>query len=231
MATQLQSHVIGVPVASSEWQNSTMKAVMRLNCPRQYHDLHLSENTNRSLVTCSVKAESAINGKNRNRRKADVFAVANSVREHVRLSPKLSEALKGKLSLGARILQGGGMRKVFKHLFSVSQKEKLIRASQCYLSTTAGPIAGILFVSTEKVSFCSERTIKLSCPNGKSVRVHYKVTIPLEKIEAVNQSENVKRPSQKYMQIVTADNFDFWFMGFLNYQKSFETLQQVISQV
>lgn len=93
----------------------------------------------------------------------------------VSLSPKISDAVKGKLSLGARILQVGGMKKVFKHLFGVSEKERLIKASQCYLSTTAGPIAGILFVSTEKVAFCSERTIKLSCPNGKSVRVHYKV--------------------------------------------------------
>lgn len=100
---------------------------------------------------------------------------ANGFKSAVSLSPKISDAVKGKLSLGARILQVGGMQKVFKHLFGVSEKERLIKASQCYLSTTAGPIAGVLFVSTEKVAFCSERTIKLSCPNGKSVRVHYKV--------------------------------------------------------
>lgn len=93
----------------------------------------------------------------------------------VKLSPKLSEAVKGKLSLGARILQVGGMRKVFKYLFTVGEKERLIKASQSYLSTTAGPIAGVLFISTEKVGFCSERMIKLSCPNGKSIRVLYKV--------------------------------------------------------
>jgi len=51
-----------------------------------------------------------------------------------------------------------------------------LKVSQCYLSTTAGPIAGLLFVSTEKVAFCSERSIKISSPSGKSVRVHYKVT-------------------------------------------------------
>ena len=33
------------------------------------------------------------------------------------------------------------------------------------------------------------------------------------------------------MEIVTVDNFDFWFMGFLNYQKTFSYLQEAISQV
>lgn len=41
----------------------------------------------------------------------------------------------------------------------------------------------------------------------------------------------MKKPSQKYMEIVTVDDFDFWFMGFLNYQKAFKYLQQaVVSQ-
>ncbi|XP_034698262.1 uncharacterized protein LOC117923871 [Vitis riparia] len=35
------------------------------------------------------------------------------------------------------------------------------------------------------------------------------VSIPLRKIKRTNQSENVTKPSQKYMEIVTVDNFDF----------------------
>lgn len=56
------------------------------------------------------------------------------------------------------------------------------------------------------------------------------VLIPLRKIKTANQSENVKKPSQKYIEIVTVDDFDFWFMGFLNYQKALKCLQQAISQ-
>lgn len=56
------------------------------------------------------------------------------------------------------------------------------------------------------------------------------VLIPLAKINRVNKSENMKKPSQKYMELVTVDNFDFWFMGFLNYQKTFRYLQQAIYQ-
>ncbi|PQP98359.1 putative GEM-like protein 8 [Prunus yedoensis var. nudiflora] len=109
-------------------------------------------------------------------------------------------------------------------------ERELLKASQCYLSTTAGPIAGLLFISTDKIAFCSERSIKLSSPNGELIRVHYKVVIPVNKIKRVNQSENVEKPSQKYIEIVTVDNFDFWFMGFLNYQKTLKYLEEVISQ-
>lgn len=56
------------------------------------------------------------------------------------------------------------------------------------------------------------------------------VIIPLKKIKRVNQSENVKKPSQKYIEILTEDDFDFWFMGFLNYQKALKSIQQAISQ-
>lgn len=157
-------------------------------------------------------------------------SLANGIREHVRLAPKITETVKGKLSLGAKILKAGGVEKIFKHHFSVGEGEKLLKVSQCYLSTTAGPIAGLLFISTHKVAFCSERSIKFSTPTGDSIRIRYKVLIPIEKILRANESENMKRPSQKYIEIVTVDNFDFWFMGFLNYRKTFKHLQQAISQ-
>ncbi|XP_040966126.1 putative GEM-like protein 8 [Gossypium hirsutum] len=147
----------------------------------------------------------------------------------VRVGPKISETVKGKLSLGARILQVGGVEKIFKQLFSVREGEKLLKACQCHLSTTVGPIAGLLFISSQKVAFCSDRSIKIPSPNGEMLRVHYKVLIPHEKIKGVNESENMKKPSQKYMEIVTVDDFEFWFMGFFNYQKAFKYLQQAIS--
>ena len=56
------------------------------------------------------------------------------------------------------------------------------------------------------------------------------VAIPVSKIKRVDQSQNAKKPSQKYIEMVTVDNFDFWFMGFLNYKKAFKYLQQAVSQ-
>ncbi|CAK8574246.1 unnamed protein product [Lathyrus sativus] len=143
---------------------------------------------------------------------------------------KMSDTVKGKLRLGARILRVGGVEKVFMQLFSVTDGEKLLKASQCYLSTTSGPIAGLLFISTHKVAFCSEKSIKITSPKGEFIRVHYKVCIPHEKIEHVNQSQNMKKPSEKYIEIVTVDGFDFWFMGFFNYRKAIRYLQQAMSE-
>ncbi|CAA3001701.1 GEM-like protein 4 isoform X3 [Olea europaea var. sylvestris] len=159
-----------------------------------------------------------------------MYNFAQGFREHVKLGPRFTVTLKGKLRLGARILQVGGVEKVFKLNFNVSNGEKLLTASQCYLSTTAGPMAGLLFISTDKIAFCSERSIKLSSPTAKPLKIHYKVIVPLEKIKRANESENAKKPRQKYVQIVTEDKFEFWFMGFLNHQKAFKYLKQATVQ-
>jgi len=155
---------------------------------------------------------------------------AHAFREHVRLGHNITETVKGKLWMGAKILIVGGLEKLFKKLFSVSEGEKLLKTSQCYLSTTTGAIAGLLFISTNSISFWSERSIKVPSPNGGMVRLHYKVLIPLKKIRAISLCENVNKPSSKYIQITTCDNFDFWFMGFLDYQKALKYLQPAISQ-
>ncbi|KAK3211479.1 hypothetical protein Dsin_016185 [Dipteronia sinensis] len=221
--------------------------------------------THQHIVPSPANKSFVLRRMNKLGKKADKFA--NGFREHVRLGPKITEIVKGKLSLGARILKVGGMSKIFKKLFSVGEGERLLKTCQCYLSTTDGPIAGLLFISTQNIAFCSERSIKFSSPNGQFLRMHYKVRtyifyskyisnfsyerrflsfskldpdttvnfvqvlIPLEKITSVNQSENVKNPSQKYIEMVTVDNFDFWFMGFLNYHKAINHLQQTISQL
>uniref|UniRef100_A0A2N9GIV4 GRAM domain-containing protein n=1 Tax=Fagus sylvatica TaxID=28930 RepID=A0A2N9GIV4_FAGSY len=217
MKTSLQELVLGIPINSAAYQVD--------RSPKGYLPDPASQC---NILSLKGGADTVHNRKNRHGKKGASFA--HGVREHVRLGPKITETVKGKLSLGARILKVGGVKKVFKRLFNVREGEKLLKASQCYLSTTAGPIAGLLFISTDKIAFCSDRSIKISSPNGEVIRIHYKVMIPLSKIKRVNQSENVKKPSEKYMEIVTVDNFDFWFMGFLNYQKAFKYLQEAISQ-
>ncbi|CAD6262983.1 unnamed protein product [Miscanthus lutarioriparius] len=156
--------------------------------------------------------------------------VPQGLKEHVTLGPKLYETVKGKLSLGARILQAGGVEKVFRRWFSADKGEKLLRASQCYLSTTAGPIAGMLFVSTERIAFQSDRSLALTSPQGDTVvRVPYKVAIPLRRVKTAKPSENKDRPEQKYVQVVTDDGFEFWFMGFVRYQVSLQELEKAIA--
>nr|GMD32729.1 GEM-like protein 4 [Ipomoea batatas] len=145
-------------------------------------------------------------------------------------SIKITDSVKGKLILGAKLLRAGGVQKVFKKNFGVREGEKLLKASQCCLSTTAGPLAGLLFVSTEKVAFLSERSIRVPSSSGKSMRVPYKVLIPIAKIKTANESKNLKNPSEKYVQVVTKDRFEFWFMWFQQHQRTLKYLQDAISQ-
>ncbi|CAA7023446.1 unnamed protein product [Microthlaspi erraticum] len=74
-----------------------------------------------------------------------------------------------------------------------------------FRSRLSPKLAGLLFISSKKIAFCSERSIKVASPQGDLIRVHYKVSIPLCKIKGVNQSLNTKNPSLKYLQVVTVD--------------------------
>ncbi|KAL5215517.1 hypothetical protein ABZP36_006918 [Zizania latifolia] len=156
--------------------------------------------------------------------------LAQGIKEHVTLGPKLYETVKGKLTLGARIFQAGGVEKVFRRWFAVEEGEKLLKASLCYLSTTAGPIAGMLFISTEKIAFRSDRSLALTSPRGDTVRVPYKVAIPLRRVKTAKPSQNKHRPEQKYLQLVTDDGFEFWFMGFVSFQLTLKNLELAVAQ-
>ncbi|KAG9134856.1 hypothetical protein Leryth_001172 [Lithospermum erythrorhizon] len=225
-----QKHVMGFPQVGSTTFFSLENAPTRLalcDSSEQYKILGNSCSNNNKTIQRRV--DSVIGRMNKIGERVD--SLAQGIRDHVKLGPKLTKTVKGKLSLGAKIIQVGGLKKIFKQNFSVIEDEKLLKAFQCYLSTTTGPISGLLFISTEKISFCSEKSIKVPSPSGNFVRVPYKVSIPLGKIKRVNGSEDLLKPSQKYVQVVTYDNFEFWFMGFLNYQKSLRFLQEVIVEV
>lgn len=56
--------------------------------------------------------------------------------------------------------------------------------------------------------------------------------VPLSKIGTINPvimrenpSEN-ENPSERYIQTVTVDGHDFWFMGFVNYDKASQHLTE-----
>ncbi|KAK5770801.1 hypothetical protein PVK06_046956 [Gossypium arboreum] len=200
MKSHILEQVIGVTIKSTTYQVERTPKWYLPNSAGQYQVPSFAEGSN---IFRKEKGNFVLKRMNKLGKKADIFA--HGLRETTTL--KISETVKGKLSLGARIVQVGGVEKIFEKLFSVREGEKLLKACQCYLSTTAGPIAGLLFISSQKVGFCSDRSIKITSPNGELVRVHYEVLIPLEKIKGVNESENMKKLSQKYMEIMTVDDF------------------------
>ncbi|KAK7348952.1 hypothetical protein VNO80_23747 [Phaseolus coccineus] len=217
----MNSTLLGTPLSLAIYDQLT-NSFSRYYLPDPANERQLSTTASKHSRIYSILNKLVIG------RKVDSFS--QEVREHVRLGPTISETVMGKLSLGAEILQVGGVKKVFNHFFTVSKGEKMLKASQCYLSTTSGPLAGLFFISTDKVSFCSERSIKVFSSKGHMCRVRYKVSIPLKRIKFMKPSINVEKPTEKYLEIFTEDNFEFWFMGFLKYQKTITYLEQAISQ-
>lgn len=57
------------------------------------------------------------------------------------------------------------------------------------------------------------------------------VLIPTKRIKSASVQENLYNPDEKYIDVVTVDGFDFWFMGFVSYEKSFKYLQHVIQKL
>ncbi|XP_039135463.1 putative GEM-like protein 8 [Dioscorea cayenensis subsp. rotundata] len=208
-------HAIGIPVNSVANEESAC-VVPRTD---SYLSTQFKRNTLNSVINHIIKLS----------KRADSYA--QGIRDHVSLGPKISETVKGKLRLGTRILQARGLERVFRKSFNVGEDEKLIKAFQCHLSTSAGPIAGLLYISTEKIAFHSDMSFRFTSSKGNTLKSYYKVLIPLGRIKRANPSENGSRPNQKYIQIVTEDEFEFWFMGFLSYQRSFKYLQHAITEV
>ncbi|PNX78498.1 GLABRA2 expression modulator, partial [Trifolium pratense] len=54
------------------------------------------------------------------------------------------------------------------------------------------------------------------------------VVIPLHELKAVNPSCNNANPAEKYIQVISVDNHEFWFMGFLNYDTAVGFLQDAL---
>uniref|UniRef100_A0ACD5TJM0 Uncharacterized protein n=1 Tax=Avena sativa TaxID=4498 RepID=A0ACD5TJM0_AVESA len=153
-----QEHVIGIPLSSLRYADG--KTQRKPTCS--------------TLVRKKDQKNSIIYRMSKLSQKTDSYM--QGFKEHIALGPKISETVKGKLSLGAKVLKAGSMEKVFRQYFPVEKEGTLLKAFQCYLSTTAGPIAGMLFISTEKIAFHSDRPLDLTSPTGRITRVPYKVT-------------------------------------------------------
>jgi hypothetical protein len=57
------------------------------------------------------------------------------------------------------------------------------------------------------------------------------VVIPLEKVREVLPSVNENKPNEKYIQLVTTDGHEFWFMGFVNYDKGVMNMQDALRNI
>ncbi|XP_061947519.1 GEM-like protein 7 isoform X2 [Populus nigra] len=76
----------------------------------------------------------------------------------------ISAGLLDTMKFEAKKIKKGGRRNIFKQKFDVRAGEKLLKASHCFFSIETGAVAGLLFISTEKIAFCSQRSIAFNFP-------------------------------------------------------------------
>ncbi|XP_061351018.1 GEM-like protein 5 [Gastrolobium bilobum] len=156
-------------------------------------------------------------------------ATANNIWHNLRTGPSVSSAALGKMNLTVKAISEGGFESLYKQIFTTYPNEKLKKTFACYLSTTTGPVAGTLYLSNIHVAFCSDRPLCFTAPSGQETWSYYKVMVPLAKIGAINPVIMRENSSERYIQIITVDGLDFWFMGFVNYDKAIKNLQEGIS--
>lgn len=155
---------------------------------------------------------------------------AGNIWQHMKTGPNMADTAWGRLNQGAKLLTEGGYEKIFRQTFETSPEERLLKSYACYLSTSSGPVAGTLYISTKKIAFSSDRPLSYQPSPGQTAWTFYKVVILIDKMQAVNPSSNVNNPVEKYVQVLTVDNHEFWFMGFVNYDKAVKNLQEVRQQ-
>ncbi|KAA3479704.1 GLABRA2 expression modulator-like [Gossypium australe] len=146
-------------------------------------------------------------------------------RDIVKTNSSFTDAAMGRIAQGTKVLAEGGYERVFRQTFETVPKEQLLNSFACYLSTSAGPVMGVLYVSTAKLAYCSDNP--LSYKNGNQTEWNfYKVVIPFHQLRAINPSSSKINPAEKYIQVICADSHEFWFMGFLNYNGAVTCLQE-----
>ncbi|CAI9755779.1 unnamed protein product [Fraxinus pennsylvanica] len=150
--------------------------------------------------------------------------LAGNMWQHLKTGPSLADAAVGRIAQSTKVLTEGGYEKVFRQSFETIPDEKLLKYYACYLSTSAGPVMGVLYYSTVKLAFCSDNPLSYTV-DEETRWSYYKVLIPLHQLKAVNPSKSKLNPAEKYIQIISVDNHEFWFMGFLNYDSAVKNIQ------
>ncbi|KAE7999988.1 hypothetical protein FH972_004360 [Carpinus fangiana] len=153
--------------------------------------------------------------------------LAGNTWQHLKTGPSFADAAMGRIAQGTKVLAEGGYEKIFRQTFETVPEEQLQDSYACYLSTSAGPVMGVLYVSTAKLAFCSDNPLSYTV-NDQTEWSYYKVVIPLHQLKAVNPSSSRANPTEKYIQIISVDNHEFWFLGFLNYNAATKFLQEAL---
>ncbi|XP_058184958.1 GLABRA2 expression modulator-like isoform X1 [Rhododendron vialii] len=153
--------------------------------------------------------------------------LAGNTWQHLKTAPSFADAAMGRIAQGTKVIAEGGYEKIFRQTFETVPEEQLLNSYACYLSTSAGPVMGVLYVSTAKLAFSSDNPLSYKA-GDKDEWSYYKVIIPLHQLKAINPSTSRAKPAEKYIQVISVDNHEFWFMSFLNYDSAVKCLRDAL---
>lgn len=105
-----------------------------------------------------------------------VFVFFLSFFNAVKTAPSFADAAVGRIAQGTKILAEGGYEKIFRQTFETVPEEQLQNSYACYLSTSAGPVMGTIYVSTAKLAFCSDNPLSYKTED-KTEWSYYKVRL------------------------------------------------------
>ncbi|KAG2692456.1 hypothetical protein I3760_08G054900 [Carya illinoinensis] len=150
--------------------------------------------------------------------------LAGNMWQHLKTGPSVADAAVGRIAQSTKVLAEGGYEKIFQQSFETVPGEKLLKTYACYLSTSSGPVMGTVYLSTAKLAFCSDNPLSYEA-GDRTEWSYYKVVMPLHQLRAVNPSTSNVKPGEKYIQLISVDNHEFWFMGFVHYDSAVKNLQ------
>jgi len=52
----------------------------------------------------------------------------------------------------------------------------------------------------------------------------------VDQLSTVSPSSNRFNPAEKYIELVTVDGYEFYFMGFIAHDKALKTIREVLQQ-
>ncbi|XP_051118385.1 GEM-like protein 1 [Andrographis paniculata] len=153
--------------------------------------------------------------------------LAGNMWQHLKTGPSITDVAVSRTAHISKVLAEGGYEKIFHNTFESVPEEKLQKYYACYLSTSAGPVVGVLYLSTVKIAFCSDSPLSHQV-NGETHMSYYKVVIPLNQVKAINPTASKTNPAEKYIQIISVDHHEFWFMGFVAYDGAVKSLLNAV---
>jgi len=130
----------------------------------------------------------------------------------------------GKINYLGNMIRAGGTSSYWRKMFTVPKEEKLIETYACHMQAQGNQkVPGILFIGTLSLAYCSDEPIGA---NG-----YLQMHLPLERVHSFQPSQRgTTFGKEEWLGAIMLDGYQFWFTGFIDFQKSIATLVEAANQ-